>query len=171
MADPLSHNSERFLRALEEKDMIGARRELEKLVAESAEDDSRTEALWGDIRSLPDDALRSAVGILLELIRLRVRKWPTLGAIRQLEGILEAEEDGGAEILCKTERIRAEKLLVTYVMRHPRDVEGSSAALETLAAHLGPRKIYRRALKIYATKKVFAPELKRRYEELEKSPD
>ncbi|RLJ05565.1 MAG: hypothetical protein DRP16_06015 [Candidatus Aenigmatarchaeota archaeon] len=166
-------SGERFLEEFGKGNFLGTRHQVEALVRETALAASTGESpriLWGMASDMPDRSIRCAIGILLELLRLRTRRWPTIGAIRQLEGLFAEEIRTGKKLFADNERSCAEKLLVGYILRHPRDADGSVLALTTLAEYLDPRPIYRRAMATLARRKVFAPPVRERFSELELAP-
>ncbi len=152
---------ERFIRNLDKGDLMGARLEIERLLHETARSlEPVGSPLWGMVDKMPDHTLRSAVGIILEFLGLRSRKWPSVGAIEQIERILAEEKFLGKRILLEKERLRARRLLMTYTLRHPRYPRGTLPALNALIGHFQQKKIYRKTLSTYSRSRIFAPSVR-----------
>jgi hypothetical protein len=159
----------KFIESIGKGDRLAIRREIEKLVAKTAEAVTLGEEympLWGITGKLSPDSIHTAVGILMELLRLRTRNWSSLGAMFQLSAILKEEKITNRKILDKSERNRIQKLLMGYIFRHPRDNYATSHALSILYEELETKPLYRRAINLCAKRKIFAPKVRQRVFEI-----
>lgn len=157
-----------FFEAIRTGNIVRARNEIEKLAGESyraIQSGKEPIALWGKVDSLTDSEMRTVVGVLLELVRLRTRDWRSIGAIQQLSAILREENIYRRKFIHRSENKRLQRLLLSYIFRHPRDETASRSAMELLSSDLALKPIYRKAMGTLAFGRVFSPEMRIHYSE------
>ncbi|MGC9315922.1 MAG: hypothetical protein ACP5G4_09925, partial [bacterium] len=147
---------EAFLRSLENRNFTAARMELERLFHETGLSGIHpSKPLWGLADEMRSHHLRSTIGMALELIGHRTRRFSTIGAMLHLDSLLARERQTGKLILTEKERLRAKRLLMVYTLRHPKDDFGTVFALNTIFENFPVKSLYSRTLRTYYYSKIF----------------
>jgi len=148
--------SEAFLRHLENRQFRSARLKLEKLFHETGlSGKPPAKPLWGLAENMSSNNLRSTIGMALEFIGHRTRRFSTVGAMLHLDSLLANETHTGRQVLTIKERLRTKRLLMVYTLRHPKDNFGTIFALNTIFAHFPVKPIYGTTLQTYYRSKIF----------------